>query len=139
MFNSYCYKATRGPGFVPLGSRTVSRIPRKSPCALGVSCLGQVFRGSEPPCSQACSCAPEAPKCSGAASDRMLTDFLAKASCSCQKDLKILQLPVVVCYSTPAVSCTGLHAFHGAPASISPMSRSKQPSEVSREGTVFPI
>lgn len=64
--------------------------------------------------------------------------YLAKASCSCQKDLKMLQLPVVVWASTPPRSCAGLHALQSVPTWTFPLSCSKQPLHVGKEETIFP-
>lgn len=65
-------------------------------------------------------------------------EYLAKAPCSCQKDLKMLQLPVVVWCSIPALSCAGLHDFPSVPMRICPLLCSKQPLDIAREEIVFP-
>ena len=61
-----------------------SGIPRKAPCVLRASCLGQVLGGSAPSCSHTCSCASEA-KRSGAAPGRMLLDTWQRPPAAARK------------------------------------------------------
>lgn len=120
------YKASTGSG-----------IPRKCPRVLRASCLGQGLGGSTPSCSHACPVLVE-PGAFRSSSWQDTQGYLAKAPCSCQKALKMPQLPVVVRAQLLFGLC-GAPCFSSALPRVSPLSGSKQPSEISRKGTVFPI
>lgn len=74
---------------------TGSGIPRKCLRVLRASCLGQGLGGSAPSCSHACPVLVE-PGAFRSSPWQDTRGYLAKAPCSCQKGLKMPQLPVVV-------------------------------------------
>lgn len=143
----YCLPSTAGKqwrsSFCAAGAQdykhnTGSGIPRKPLCVLRASCLGQVPGGSAPSCSHACSCASEAPRCSGAAPGRMLSVVWQRLPAAARKNSR--------CYSFLLLSGAQLpFESHGAPCFSECLYvclsfvMLKQPSEVSGKGIVFAI
>ena len=105
----------------------------KPPCELKVSCLGQVLEGSPSSCSHSCSSVSKAPQCSGAAPGRTLRDIWQRPPAAARRTSR--------CHNFLFLS--GTHSCfelcRAPPMCLSPLSCSKQPLEVARGGTVFPI
>lgn len=92
---------------------------------LGVSCLGQVLEGCVPSCRHVCSCASEAPRCSGAAPGRMLGGIWQRPSAAARKTSRCCGF-LFLSDIHPCFELSGLHAFQSAPKCLSPLSCSKK-------------
>lgn len=116
---------------------TGNGIPRKCLRVLGASCLGQGLGGSAPSCSQACPVLVE-PGAFRSSSWQDTGGIWQRPPAAARKTSRCRSFLLLSAFSS-CLGCVGLHAFPNAPPRVSPLSGSKQPSEISRKGTVFPI